>query len=286
MPQEPKYSSQEIKHFLAVAREAALKAGEFLRNKLDHRQRIAYKGVVNLVTDCDCRSQEIITTALKRSFPGHGILAEEDEETKQTDSSGYRWLIDPLDGTTNFAHRLPIFCISIALEKAGKVILGLVYDPMRQEFFQAVRGQGAFLNGRPIRVSDTRLLNHSLLATGFPYDLRESCLNNLTHFENFLFRAQAIRRCGAAALDLCYVAWGRFDGFWELKLNPWDVAAGSLIVEEAGGMVSDFRGRKFILERREIVATNGFIHRAMLRVLKKGLMKQAGQIKMEKREPG
>ncbi len=274
MPLKPKYTVPEIDRFLSVAREAALKAGEFLRNNLNRRQRVAYKGVVNLVTDCDRRSQAIITTALRRAFPDHGILAEEGEETRQPDKTGYRWLIDPLDGTTNFAHRLPIFCVSIALEYAGKVILGLVYDPMRQELFQAVRGRGAFLNGRRIKVSDTRLLNRSLLATGFPYDLRESRVNNLTHFENFLFRAQAIRRCGAAALDLCYVACGRFDGFWELKLNPWDVAAGTLMVTEAGGTVSDFRGGKCFLDGREVVATNGLIHRAMLRVLKKGLTKE------------
>ncbi|MCX7974183.1 MAG: inositol monophosphatase, partial [Candidatus Aminicenantes bacterium] len=225
-----------------------------------------YKGVVNLVTDADRRSQEMIMTRLTRAFPEHGFLAEEDGH-HFSGKSDYRWLIDPLDGTTNFAHSFPIFCISIALERAGEVLIGVVYDPMRQELFRAIKGQGAWLNKRRIRVSRTNSLNRSLLATGFPYDLRESPINNLVHFENFLFRAQAIRRCGAAALDLAYVACGRFDGFWELKLNPWDIAAGSLLVTEAGGQVSDFRGQKFNLTSGEIVASNGLIHSSMIKVI-------------------
>jgi len=261
---------KEINYFLQVAKEAAINSGEWLRRNLERRWRVDYKGVVNLVTDCDRRSQEIILSRLERAFPEHGWLAEEDK-SRPAGEDGYRWLVDPLDGTTNFTHHFPIFCVSIALERAGEILLGVVYDPMRREIFQAIRGQGAYLNGKRIKVSKTALLNRSLLATGFPYDLRESPVNNLIHFENFLFRCQAIRRCGAAALDLSYVACGRFDGFWELKLNPWDVAAGALLVQEAGGQVSHFQGQEFNLNSSDIVASNGFIHRAMLRVLALGL---------------
>jgi myo-inositol-1(or 4)-monophosphatase len=251
--------------FLAEAKGAALAAGRMLRAGLDGGRHVSYKGVVDLVTDFDLRSQELILSRLAAAFPGHGFLAEEGLD--RGEQHEFRWVFDPLDGTTNFAHGFPVFTVSIALEKAGRVILGVVYDPMREELFEAVEGEGALLNGRRIRVSAVDDLNGSLLATGFPYDLRESPVNNIAHFNHFLKRAQAVRRCGSAAMDLCYVACGRFDGFWELKLKPWDHAAGSLMVREAGGRVSDFRGNEFKIASPESLASNGFIHEAMIGVL-------------------
>lgn len=272
MSKEKNSRRKELRHFLEVATQAALAAGDYLRRRIHRVGQVDYKGAVNLVTDCDRYSQRIIKSTLRQAFPSHGFLAEEDHH-HEAGKEDYCWLIDPLDGTTNYAHGFPIFCLSIALEKDGEILIGVVYDPMRHELFQAMKGQGARLNGRRIKVSTTSSLNHSLLATGFPYDLRESPINNLVHFENFLFCVQAIRRCGAAALDLAYVACGRFDGFWELKLNPWDVAAGSLLVEEAGGLVTDFRGGKLDLASGEIVASNGLIHPSMIKILAKGLKK-------------
>lgn len=270
MEKEKSSWKKELKPYLEVSTQAALAAGKYLRRRIHGAGQVNYKGVVNLVTDCDRYSQKIIISILRRAFPNHGFLAEEDFHDV-VGKEAYRWLIDPLDGTTNYAHGFPIFCISIALEKDGEILIGVVYDPMRDELFQAAKGHGARLNGRKIRVSTISSLNHSLLATGFPYDLRESPVNNLVHFENFLFCVQAIRRCGAAALDLAYVACGRFDGFWELKLNPWDIAAGSLLVTEAGGLVTDFRGEKLDLAAGEIVASNGLIHSSMINILAKGL---------------
>jgi myo-inositol-1(or 4)-monophosphatase len=264
----------ERTRFLEVGKKAALEAGRMLRDGLGEGRKIAYKGVVDLVTDFDTRAQELIFSRLSSAFPGHGFLAE--EGLSRGVESEFRWVFDPLDGTTNFAHRFPIFSVSIALEYQGRIILGVVYDPMREEMFEAVEGKGAFLNGRRIRVSAVDDLNRSLLATGFPYDLRVSPVNNIAHFNNFLVRAQAVRRCGSAALDLCYVACGRFDGFWELKLKPWDHAAGALIVEEADGRVSDFRGGKFTIASPESLASNGRIHEAMIRALTLGKPGRAG----------
>jgi myo-inositol-1(or 4)-monophosphatase len=179
-------------------------------------------------------------------------------------------VIDPLDGTTNFAHRLPVFAVSIGLVVGGRPVLGVVLDPVRGDLFTASAGGGARLDGRQVRVSSVDDLGRSLLATGFPYDIRDSPVNNLDHFQNFCLRAQAVRRCGSAALDLCYLACGRFDGFWELKLKPWDVAAGALIVTEAGGRVSDLDGGDHRIDNGETLATNGLIHEAMLEVIKLG----------------
>jgi len=256
--------------FLEAARGAAFEAGGMLRSGMDEGREISYKGVVDLVTNFDHRAQELIFDRLAAAFPGHGFLAEED--LSRGEEGEFRWVFDPLDGTTNYAHRFPVFTVSIALEHQGRVILGVVYDPMRNEMFQAVEREGAFLNGRRIRVSAVADLNRSLLATGFPYDLRESPVNNIAHFSHFLIRAQAIRRCGSAAMDLCYVACGRFDGFWELKLKPWDHAAGALIVREASGRVSDFEGGEFEISSQESLASNGLIHKAMIQVL--GLAKE------------
>ena len=220
---------------------------------------------MNLVTDMDHRAEAAVIEILEAAFPDHGILTE---ESKGREGSGsYRWILDPLDGTTNYAHGYPFFCVSLALEKDGQIIWGIIYDPLREELFAAEAGRGATVNGKALHVSATRNIEQSFLCTGFPYDMQESPEDNLRYFSRFAKTVQAIRRDGSAALDLCYVAMGRFDGFWEMKLNPWDVAAGSLIVTEAGGRVTDFSGNHFSIHGQEILASNGFIHDDMLRVL-------------------
>ncbi len=251
-----------------VAIDAALRAGGLLKEHLGRAGRVEYKGAVDLVTEMDRKAEDLIVEELRRNFPDHGILTEESAE-RVTDSS-CRWIIDPLDGTTNYAHGFPIFCVSIALEEEGEVSFGVVYCPMLDELFTATRDEGAFLNGERIRVSKTPDLDKSLLATGFPYDVRTSKDNNLDHFANFAVRAQAIRRAGAAALDLCYVGCGRFDGFWEMKLKPWDVAAAALVVREAGGMVTDFNKGPFSIYGGDVLSTNGLIHDEMVGVLNMG----------------
>jgi myo-inositol-1(or 4)-monophosphatase len=250
----------------AIALKAVKEAGKILMDGLGRIHEINYKHEIDLVTEIDRLSEERIITIIKEKYPDHEILAE--EGGKRKGSSIYRWIIDPLDGTTNYAHGYPCFCISIALEENGEVIYGVVYDPTRKEFFIGEKGKGATLNDKPIFVSHTEMLDHSLLCTGFPYDIREGKETNLDHFQRFSMKSQAVRRDGAAALDLCYVASGRFDGYWELKLSPWDVAAGSLMVKEAGGMVTDFEGKKFNLTSSKILASNGRIHREMVEVLR------------------
>ncbi len=251
-----------------VAIDLARRSGRLLKENLGHAGRIEFKGEVDIVTEMDRKAEALIVEELKRRFPDHGILTEESRE--KTTSSGCRWIIDPLDGTTNYAHGFPVFCVSIAFEHNGDVVFGTVYDPVLDELFVAEKGKGAFMNDTRLRVSVVSTLDKSLLATGFPYDLRTSKENNLDHFANFALRAQAIRRAGSAALDLCYVGCGRFDGFWEIKLHPWDVAVGALVVEEAGGRITDFEGRPFSIYSSECVASNGIIHDEMLQVLKKG----------------
>jgi len=254
--------------FLPVAREAAEAAGRLLRRGLDEAVEVGYKGAVDLVTNFDGRAQEVIVGRISSSYPRHGFLAE--EGLRSQEEAEFLWVIDPLDGTTNFAHRLPVFAVSIGLVVGGRPVLGVVLDPVRGDLFTASAGGGARLDGRQVRVSSVDDLGRSLLATGFPYDIRDSPVNNLDHFQNFCLRAQAVRRCGSAALDLCYLACGRFDGFWELKLKPWDVAAGALIVTEAGGRVSDLDGGDHRIDNGETLATNGLIHEAMLEVIKLG----------------
>ncbi|MDD8031774.1 MAG: inositol monophosphatase family protein [Acidobacteriota bacterium] len=263
MPKRDKY--------LEVAEQAAIKAGHYLLKGLAEKKKINFKGQVDLVTPFDLKSEEIIFETINRIFPEHDFLAE--EAINKNHQSDYCWVVDPLDGTTNFAHGLPFFCISIALIFKSEIIRGVVYDPTRKELFTASQGLGAYLNGQEVRVSQTSELGNSLLATGFPYDIRTSPDNNLNHFSNFALRAQAVRRCGSAALDLCYVACGRFDGYWEMKLKPWDLAAGVLIVKEAGGRVTDFRGQAFEISTGEAVASNDRIHQAMLGILRLGLGK-------------
>lgn len=247
---------------------AARKAGLLLKEHLGNAGRVEFKGAVDLVTEMDRRAEALIIREIQKAFPGHGILTEESPE--QFTDSGHRWIIDPLDGTTNYAHAFPIFCVSIAFEDEGEVTHGVVYNPMLDELFVAEKGKGAALNGKKIAVSGTGSLNKSLLATGFPYDVRTSTANNLDNFSNFAVKAQAIRRAGSAALDLSYTACGRFDGFWEMKLRPWDVAAASLMLMEAGGRITGFKGEEFSIYGKECLASNGLIHDEMLAVLSTG----------------
>jgi myo-inositol-1(or 4)-monophosphatase len=244
---------------------AAREAGALVLERLHDRHIVQYKGEINLVTEADRLSEALIVERIRREFPGHDILTEESPET--ANGSGFRWIIDPLDGTTNYAHGYPVFCVSIALEIKGVIMLGAVYNPMLDELFTAEKGAGAFLNGRRLTVSRTESLSRGLLATGFPYDIREDRNNNINYFKVMVLSAQAVRRAGSAALDLAYLAAGRFDGFWELKLMPWDTAAGWLLVEEAGGSVTDFRGDPYHLHSRNMLASNGLIHAEMARIL-------------------
>jgi myo-inositol-1(or 4)-monophosphatase len=230
---------------------------------------VTNKGDIDLVTEADIAAERLIVERIRSYHPRHAILTEESGDVVSLGDagSGYKWVIDPLDGTTNYAHGYPVFCVSIALEHEGSVVLGVVYDPTRDELFAAERGGGATLNGRSLRVSETGELNGALLCTGFPYDVRDRG-DFARHFRNFIMRAQSVRRDGAAALDLAYVAAGRFDAFYEEGLRPWDVAAGVLLVEEAGGRVTHYDGSPFRIYTPPIVASNGLIHEAMLDVLR------------------
>jgi myo-inositol-1(or 4)-monophosphatase len=254
----------------SVATDAARQAGAVLAECTRAGFRIEHKHVINLVTDADHRAEQRIIDVIHDSFPTHPVLAEERGLTEQS-SSRYKWVIDPLDGTTNFAHGFPAYCVSIGVECDGRGILGVVYDPTRDELFTAQIGHGAYLNGAPIFVSKTNLLDQALLVTGFAYDIRDTPNNNLNHFMRFALNVQGLRRTGTAALDLCYVAAGRFDGFWEVALNPWDMAAGVVILREAGGRVTDFRGNIHSIYGKELVASNGLIHQAMLNLLQEDI---------------
>jgi myo-inositol-1(or 4)-monophosphatase len=257
----------QLDGFKATAVEAATIAGNILVEYVRSGFRIEYKNAVDLVTDADRQSEQAIIDTIRRNYPDHDILAEE-RGMESAGRSPYKWVIDPLDGTTNFAHGFPMYCVSIGLEHEGRMVLGVILDPTRQELFTAVSGHGTTLNGRRIRVSHTSALDAALLVTGFAYDIRESRNNNLDYFSQFCLRARGVRRTGSAALDLCYVAAGRFDGFWEMKLHAWDVAAGSLMVTEAGGRMSDFKGGTFSIDGEEMVSSNGLIHGEMLDVLR------------------
>ena len=249
-----------------VAIEAALKSGFFIKRSLGKIKDISYKGKHNIVTDIDRKSESIIVDNILSAFPDHSILCE--ESLPKDSASSYKWVIDPLDGTTNFVHAFPFFCVSIGLEKDGKMIVGVVYDPMRDELFSAEAGKGAYLNKKRIHVSKVNKLSESFLATGFSYGIKMTD-KNINNFKHFLVRTLAVRRAGSAALDMSYVACSRFDGFWEMALYPWDTAAASLIVQEAGGCVTKFDGSPYSCYDRHILATNGLIHKDMLRVLKK-----------------
>lgn len=248
----------DLAKLAACAEKAARAAGALQKAKVGTGVTVEFKGEINLVTEVDRACEEIIINTIREEFADHDIMAEEGSGVRK--DSKYKWIIDPLDGTTNFAHGYPLFCVSIGLEYKGELLLGAVYDAMRDEFFSATKGGGAFLNGKKIAVSETAELGKAMLATGFAYDVRKAKDNNLERFGRMIMNAQAIRRDGVAAIDLCYVACGRYDGFWELNLYPWDVAAGSLILTEAGGKVSRFDGSTYSIYDRDILATNGRIH--------------------------
>ena len=252
---------------LEAAIEWAREAGAVLRQAYGGAHELEHKSPIDLVTETDRRAEELILARLRQRFPDHAVLAEESGAHQGTHAP-VRWLIDPLDGTTNFAHNYPFFCVSIAAEQEGRLAAGAVYDPVREELFAAAAGAGATLNGAPIRVSSVERLEDSLLVTGFPYDVRENPEPHVKLFQAFLTRAQGVRRDGSAALNLCYLAMGRFDGFWESKLSPWDMAAGVLIAQEAGGRVTRYGGEPFAVDGRQILATNGRIHPAMMEVLR------------------
>jgi myo-inositol-1(or 4)-monophosphatase len=248
-----------------AAIEMARGAGAILREGYGRAHVPERKGRIDLVTEYDRRSERLVLDEIARRFPGHAVLAE--ESGAHAGAANVRWVVDPLDGTTNFAHNYPFFCVSIAAEVDGRLAAGVIFDPVHEELFAAAAGAGATLNGAPIHVSDVARVEDALLVTGFPYDVREHPERSLPLFEAFLVRAQAIRRDGSAALNLAYTACGRFDGFWEGHLSPWDMAAGTLLVREAGGLVTTYDGGSFALDGRQILASNGRVHDEMMRVL-------------------
>ncbi len=252
-------------NFLKTALRAARAAGTIQKRNYGKTHDIRFKGEINLVTEVDKACEAAVLKILSKAHPDHDILTE--ETGAHGHDSEYKWIIDPLDGTTNYAHGYPCFCISIGLEHRGKMIVGVVYNPSLEEVFWGVRGGGAWLNGKRIRVSKTTRLKRSLLATGFAYNVHTSKNDNIDNFTNFLKTSQAVRRDGAAAIDICYIACGRFDGFWEMGLKPWDTAAATLILEEAGGRSTLFDGSRLNLYADEIVCSNGRIHPQMLKVL-------------------
>jgi myo-inositol-1(or 4)-monophosphatase len=255
--------------FLETAREIVLRAGEIQMARRESGFRVAKKGTIDLVTEVDLECERMCRAVIAARFPDHDILAEElSSGPTEPARAPYRWVLDPLDGTTNYAHGVPIFCASLALEIEGRAEVGAVYDPTRRELFTAARGQGAFLNDAAIRVSDTGDLLDALIVTGFPYDVHEKADELVGQFGAFLKRARAVRRLGSAALDLCYVACGRFDAFWEQHLKPWDVSAGALIAAEAGGRVSGMDGSSFDPVAAHLVASNGHVHEQMLAVIR------------------
>ena len=241
-------------------------AGDILRASFGGRLRIDHKGVIDLVTEADHRSEAYLLGEIRQRFPGHKLVAEESGVSAGAD--GQVWYIDPLDGTVNYAHGVPIFSVAIAFAQADKVQLGAVYDPLRDECFSAEAGRGAWLNGQALHVSSAQALDQSLLVTGFPYDIRTNPQNNLDNYTRFALHSQGVRRSGSAALDLCYVAAGRFDGFWELRLSAWDVAAGGLIAEQAGAVVTNLSGgADYLSPPGSVLAANPHIHPQMLNLL-------------------
>jgi myo-inositol-1(or 4)-monophosphatase len=251
--------------FEGVAHAAVARAGALIRARYRDRQEISFKSEIDLVTAVDREAERILVNAIGGAFPDHAIIAEESASRPGRD--GHCWYIDPLDGTTNFAHGYPHFAVSVGLARDAELLFGLVYDPMREETFSAVHGEGARLNGAPIVASDVDRLERALLATGFPYDRRQHLDFYLAFVHAAMQRAQGIRRAGAAALDLCWLACGRVDAFWEWKLRPWDTAAGRLIVTEAGGRVTDFAGGPHRLTGDETAASNGRLHDELLEMI-------------------
>ena len=249
----------------AVIWKAAQEAGEILTGLFGNLKTINKKGEIDLVTEADIRSEKAILKVIRENFPDDGFLTEESGEIDN--NSDRLWMIDPLDGTTNYAHSFPFFAVSIALQVKGDIVAGQVFNPVLNEHFEAVMDQGAFLNGRSIQVSQIKTLKDSLLATGFPYTIHKNHNRVIDIFVRMITSAQGVRRPGAAAIDLCYVAAGRFDGFWEQGLNPWDTAAGSLIVKEAGGILSDYKGEEYSPFKKTIIAANPHIFKGMLSLL-------------------
>ncbi|MDP8257927.1 MAG: inositol monophosphatase family protein [Candidatus Aadella gelida] len=248
-----------------VAIMAAQSAGEYVVSRVGNIREIKHKGGINnIVTDADKASEKMIIDLITKEFPEHSILAEESGMSEN--KSGIKWIIDPIDGTTNFAHGFPVFCVSIGVAIDGEVAVGAVYDPTRKELFVGEKGKGATINGNPIRVSGCEKVNESLISTGFAYDKKKK-EENFKNFKTMMNNAQAVRRPGSAAIDLCYVACGRFDGFWEMYLSPWDTAAGQLMVKETGGKVTGFGGDKFDIYDEQLLATNGLIHDEMIALL-------------------
>lgn len=251
--------------YLAAATQAVLQAGAIQRDRYGQDIEIRHKGEIDIVTEVDRACEEAIVAVIRERFPDHDIVTEETDLGRT--GSRFVWFTDPLDGTTNYAHGYPFFCSSVGLTVSGEVVAGAVYDPVKDELFTAEKGAGAHLNGRRLQVSSSSALLRSLLVTGFPYDVREDLAGKLRLFVRFMGEARAVRRDGAAALDLCYVACGRYDGFWEERLQPWDMMAGKLMVHEAGGRVSRFDGTPIGLSADELLATNGPLHGPMMDVL-------------------
>jgi len=257
--------------YLKIAKEAAYKAGEIQLKNLNKIKSVSFKktkGKNNILTEIDTKCEEVILSIIKDSFPTHDVLAEESGKNLENNSD-YIWLIDPLDGTMNYSHSYPYFSVSIALEFSGEVICGLVYDPVHNEMFSAAKGKGAELNGAEIKVSGVEYLEYSLVVSGTFHHPEEEIMDKFIEIlKNLTLRAQGVRRDGSAALDLCNVACGRYESFWEFGLNAWDMAAGTLILEEAGGKVTDLKGGKFSNYNHQLVASNGLIHNEMLELLK------------------
>jgi myo-inositol-1(or 4)-monophosphatase len=258
--------------FAGSAAAIAIEAGALIREFYEKGVATEYKGEADIVTEADRASEQLIVERLHSRFPTHGVFGEEGSRNQM--DSEYRWYIDPVDGTTNFAHGYPVFCVSIGLEhrpkglapdRDGQIVAGIIYDPTRNELFVTEKGKGAYLNGRRIQVSRTATLSESLLATGFPSRKRHQN-PNIHFYQEITLRSHGVRRAGSAALDLSYVACGRFDGYWEFNLNPWDVAAGALLVTEAGGTITYFDGSPFKLESKQILASNGLIHKELMTV--------------------
>ena len=258
---------REIEELLNLARDAALEAGALLKNGYNHPHCIDYKGTVDLVTEMDRASEKLIIDKIKNRYPHHRFHAEE-SAGGEIPQAEYLWFIDPLDGTTNYAHNLPIFSVTLALRYQGEIVLGAINPPLLGEFYWAVKGRGAFRNEEAIKVSLETRLEHALLGTGIPYDIRENPERILDNFGRFSLASQGVRRPGTASIDLAYLACGRYDGFWEEGLKPWDVASGILLIEEAGGKISGFNGEPYQMGQRDFLASNGFLHGEMLNSIK------------------
>ena len=257
-----------VSDILEIAEVIARQAGAVLMEGYGNVRHIQQKGVIDLVTEFDKRSEEIIISSIQQEFPVHAILAEESGHNKTI--SEYQWVIDPLDGTTNFAHGIPVFSVTIGLLRNNSPIVGVAYDPLRNEMFSAELGYGVTLNNQPIHVSFRADLGQAVISTGFPYDLRTNPRNNFAQFVQFQLRTRSVRHLGSAALDCAWTAMGRLDGYWEFGVNPWDIGAGALIVREAGGRVTSVEGDENFLSTDSILVSNGLLHEQMLRVLREG----------------